>query len=156
MPKNSIITSKRTGWNTSAKSVGRPGNPNARAGNFTVKDAATLIQVGSTPTAVFFKKTGFDLQILPDQNPLLVVPGSYLTFQVLFRGKPLSGATVRHWHRTGNGEVNLVFQTSDRRGRVRFQVPEGEQMVSLVHMIPHPNPVEADWQSTWGSLTWMR
>lgn len=120
------------------------------------RDAATLIQVGSTPTAVFFKKTGFDLQILPQQNPLLVAPGSHLTFQVRFRGKPLSGALVRHWHRTASGAVNLVFQTSDRKGKVRFQVPEGEQMVSLVHMTPHPNPAEADWQSTWGSLSWMR
>ncbi len=120
------------------------------------RDAATLIQVGSTPTAVFFKKTGFDLQILPQQNPLLVAPGSRLTFQVRFRGKPLAGALVRHWQRTASGDVNLVFQTSDRKGKVRFVVPEGEQMVSLVHMMPHPKPAEADWQSTWGSLTWMR
>ncbi len=120
------------------------------------RDAATLIQVGGTPTAVFFKKTGFDLQILPQQNPLLVTPGSLLTFQIWFQGKPLPGALVRHWHRTASGEVNLTFQISDRKGKLRFQVPEGEQMLSLVHMMPHSKPAEADWQSIWGSLTWMR
>ena len=117
------------------------------------REAASLVQVGGSPTAVFFEKTGFELQILPQQNPLLADPESEMTFQIRFRGKPLPNALVRHWHKSADGNAAVQFQTADRRGRVRFRLNAGEQMVSIVHMVPHPEAAEADWQSIWGNLT---
>jgi uncharacterized GH25 family protein len=117
------------------------------------REAATLIQVGNTPTTVFFKKTGFDLQILPEKNPLLADANADLTFQIKFKGKKLAGALVRHWHKKSDGEAIVQFQKTDKQGRVRFRLNAGEQMVSVVHMLPYPVPAEADWQSVWGNLT---
>ena len=117
------------------------------------RESATLIQVGGTPSKVNFGKTGFELRILPEKNPLLADPNSILKFQIRFKGKPLPNALVRHWRKTADGSPIVQTQKSDRNGRVRFQLSPGEQMVSVVHMTGYPKPAEADWQSIWGNLT---
>ena len=117
------------------------------------RESASLIQVGDTPSKVFFEKTGFELRILPEKNPLVADPNSILKFQIRFKGKPLPNALVRHWRKTADDSPIVQVQKSDRNGRVRFRLSPGEQMVSVVHMTTYPKPAEADWQSIWGNLT---
>ena len=59
----------------------------------------------------------------------------------------------RHWRKAADGNAVVQFQKTDRKGRARFRLSSGEQMVSVVHMTAHPKPAEADWQSIWGNLT---
>jgi uncharacterized GH25 family protein len=117
------------------------------------REAATLIQVGTQPSHVFFDSTSFELRILPEKNPLLSASTDSLGFQIQFKGQPLTNALVRHWHHDAAGEPVVQFKKSDALGRVRFQLNAGPQMVSVVHMLPHSEPKEADWQSIWGNLT---
>lgn len=119
------------------------------------REAATLVQIGQTPTPVFWEETGFDLQILPENNPLIST-NTEMTFQIRFKGKPLRSALVRHWRKTPDGKAVVQFKTTNRWGRVRFALSSGEQMVSVVHMTEHINTAEADWQSIWGNLTFCR
>lgn len=116
------------------------------------REAATLVQIGQTPTPIFWEKTGFDLQILPENNPLMSTK-TEMTFQIRFKGKPLRRALVRHWHKTPDGKAVVQFKTTNRRGQVRFALSSGEQMISVIHMTEHINIAEADWQSIWGNLT---
>ncbi len=117
------------------------------------REAATLIQVGDKPTKVFFEKTGFDLSIRPEKNPLSARSSDSLNFQIFYLQKPLANALVRHWHKDAGGKAAVQFQKSDAKGQVRFLLHPGEQMVSVVHMVQHAVPAEADWQSVWGNLT---
>ena len=117
------------------------------------RESASLIQVGDTPSKVFFEKTGFELRILPEKNPLLAESNSEMLFKIRFKGKSLAGALVRHWRKTADGSPIFQIQKSDRNGQVRFRLSPGEQMVSVVHMVAYPKLEEADWQSIWGNLT---
>jgi hypothetical protein len=114
---------------------------------------------------------GLPLEIVP-----AAVPGSgaKLRVRVLWMGKPLAGALVKAWRSPigSTGEpADLETRDSvgvawsgwtDSRGEVavpvakpgEVSVPAGrEWLVSVVHMEPCRDSAEADWESTWASLT---
>jgi uncharacterized GH25 family protein len=118
----------------------------------------TLIQAGDKPDATFAGNTGMPLEIIPAENPYGQRPGQVATFQVLYDNKPLPKALVRYWNRNGTNPLAQERQRSDGQGRVRFRLRAGNNMVSLVHMVPYVHadttkPSPADWHSYWGSLT---
>lgn len=118
----------------------------------------TLIQAGNKIDSTFAVNTGMPLEIIPAQNPYALKPGQSISFQILFKQKPLPMVLVRYWNRTAGNQLHQEQQRSDAQGRVRFQLRAGSNMVSLVRMIPHTDPNEtgsppADWVSYWGSLT---
>ncbi len=116
------------------------------------REAASLVQIGAKTSAIDVSKTGFDLKILPEHNPLDKPSNTPLNVQITFNNKPLEGALVRHWHKA-NDKTNIVFKRSDKKGKVQFQPLSGDNMISVVHMVEYPNKAEADWQSIWGNLT---
>jgi uncharacterized GH25 family protein len=116
------------------------------------REAASLIQVGKKTTPLQFDNTNFDLKIIPEKNPLTVMAGSNLTFQITFKNKPFANALVCHWHKI-NGKVNTIKVRSDANGKVEFKPQIGDNMISVVQMIEHTDKAEADWQSIWGNLT---
>ena len=103
------------------------------------------------------------LEIIPVQNPYGLRPGAWAEFRVIFDHKPLANALVRYWTRpvsTVKEQSDVKpkglteeQQRTDAQGRVRFQLRVGQNMVSLVRMVPTEDTKEADWQSYWGSLT---
>lgn len=113
----------------------------------------TLVQVGDRPTGTFARNTGMPLEIIPVGNPYAQRPGQTADFRLLFMNKPLSGVLVRYWNRTATNQLSEEKQRSDARGRVRFRLRAGHNMVSVVRMIPAPDTAQADWHSYWGSLT---
>lgn len=113
----------------------------------------TLVQVGDQPTGTFAKNTGIPLEITPVGNPYAQHPGQMADFQLLFMNKPLPGALVRYWNRSTTNQLLQEEQRSDGRGRVRFRLRAGSNMVSVVRMIPAQDTAQADWHSYWGSLT---
>lgn len=64
------------------------------------------------------KLQGIKLEILPLENPTKLIPGSALTIQVFFDGKPLSGAKVYGDYVTDH--VNTY--TTDSEGKVTIKV----------------------------------
>ncbi|WP_018619669.1 DUF4198 domain-containing protein [Spirosoma luteum] len=113
----------------------------------------TLVQVGSKTDDTFAKNTGMMLEISLAKNPYNQHPGQTAEFRLVFANKPLAGALVRYWNRDATNHVTEEKQRSDAHGRARFTLRAGANMVSAVRMVPHNNPVEADWHSYWGSLT---
>lgn len=117
------------------------------------REAATLIQLGDKPSDIALRETGFDLQILPTQNPHALHAGDALRTQILFRGAPLANALVVRWVRKQQGGVDILKARSDEQGWVAFPLSSGDTMLSVVHMIANEDAKAADWQSIWGNLT---
>jgi len=107
--------------------------------------------------------------------PLEIVPGSLpgasvsLPVTVLRGGRPLRGAKVQAWRdavaasglprdASTRDSVGVVWSgRTDPRGRVVVPVRQaGEWLLSVVDMVPSSNRAEADWESTWASLTFAR
>jgi len=109
---------------------------------------------------------GLPLELVPASAP---GAGADLRLQVLHEGRPLAGALVKAWRTplSASGLPRTVFARdsvdvawqgrSDATGAVTIPLREpGEWLVSTVHMIPCPDRDEADWESTWASLTFAR
>jgi uncharacterized GH25 family protein len=112
------------------------------------------------------KPMGLPLEIVPGS-----IPGrdSVLTVAVVRGGHPLPGALVRVW-RAPLGAAGATLDAALRdssamawEGRTEadgsISVPvreSGEWLVSLVDMVRSAEPSEADWESTWASLTFAR
>ncbi|SOD97719.1 DUF4198 domain-containing protein [Spirosoma fluviale] len=131
-----------------------------RSREFYRRCVKTLIQVGplTTNDQTYSRNTGMPLEIIPAQNPYRLKPGGSLQLTVLFQNKPLAGALVRYWNRPSSqqsapSDFTEQQQQSDKNGQVRFAIKAGNNMVSLVQMVPYADTKQADWQSYWGSLT---
>jgi len=109
---------------------------------------------------------GLPLEIVP-----LRVPGDdpALRVRVLWNGRPLAGALVKAWRsdlaRDGasrdpgaRDSVGLAWSgPTDARGESAVPLAQaGEWLVSVEHMVPSGDKTEADWESTWASLTFER
>jgi uncharacterized GH25 family protein len=119
--------------------------------------ATTLVQAGA-PTALdtaraWSRPTGLPLELVPEQNPYTLKAGASLTIRVLAEGQPQAGQLVQVWQRSPGQPVRISKLYSNQNGRVLFRLPgAGQYMVSAVRMTPATLP-QADWQSTWASLT---
>jgi len=109
---------------------------------------------------------GLPFEIVP-----LAIPGAeaILPTRVLWNGRPLPGALVKAWRAPlGPGgaltdgatrdSLGVAWQgRTDTRGEVSVPVAvDGEWLLSVVQMVPSATPAEADWESTWASLTFER
>ncbi len=101
---------------------------------------------------------GLPLEIVP-----LSPPGADRTLGVrlLSKGRPLAGALVKAW-RAGSltdpatrDSIGVIWRgRTDSRGEVSVPVAQaGEWLLSAVEMVPCPDRTQADWESTWASLT---
>ncbi len=113
----------------------------------------TLVQVGPTPNKTFATNTGMPLEIMPVTNPYRQRPGDVAEFRLTFLNQPLTGGLVRYWNRDAQNQLHEEKQRSDTQGRVRFRLRAGQNMVSVVRMVPNDDTTQADWRSYWGSLT---
>ncbi|MBM4197965.1 MAG: DUF4198 domain-containing protein [Gammaproteobacteria bacterium] len=120
--------------------------------------AKSLLRVGAgTPpgatTSLHDRPLGYALELVPQADPYLLVPGERLPLALLYRGKPLEGALVIAF--TAETPTRRVELRTGRDGMVKLPLDRaGRWLVKAVHMIPMPagDPV-ADWESFWASLT---
>lgn len=119
------------------------------------RSAKTIMQVGSVQSNEITKPMGLIIDIVPQQNPYSLPKGSTLTCQFLYESKPLKNALVRCWRRV-NGKTELELKRSDAEGKATFDLTKkgnAAYMISVVNMVRLTNNPKADWQSTWGSMT---
>jgi len=109
---------------------------------------------------------GLSLEIVP-----LAVPGRDAKLQVivLVEGRPLANALVKAWRapldtggmapdpETRDSTAVAARVRTDSQGRATLPVKaRGEWLLSVVQMVPCTEPEQADWESTWASLTFAR
>jgi hypothetical protein len=103
----------------------------------------------------FSTLTGQRLELVPLANPLRLRPGNALGLRVLFEGQPLAGALLKAWHKQGS-QTLVIRATTAADGSAVFNLPyAGPWMVSVVHMIPAADSKDIDWDSLWGSLSFV-
>jgi uncharacterized GH25 family protein len=102
---------------------------------------------------------GLPLELVP-----AAAPGTEarLDLTVRFLGQPLGGVLVRAWRQpdvaaAARDSVGSSAEArSDGAGRVSLRLDgAGEWLVSAVHMVPARGREDADWESTWASLTFV-
>jgi hypothetical protein len=118
----------------------------------------TWIAGARTDTSRVLRPTGLPLEIVPLADP---AAARALPVRVLWRGRPLAGTLVRAWNHSpaaAHDSVGPVAESvTDASGEARLVlVAAGEWLIATVHMVPCPEPKEADWESWWASLSFAR
>ncbi|RTQ47887.1 DUF4198 domain-containing protein [Hymenobacter gummosus] len=119
--------------------------------------AKTLVLAGTLPAAdtTFRRRAGHPLEIIPEQNPYALKPGASLTVLVLADGAPLPSQAVHARLRPTDGHPPQDFTLrTNQNGRalLRMQYPADVLLATMQmrRLSQHP---QADWQSTWATLT---
>jgi hypothetical protein len=115
---------------------------------------------------IYRRPLNLPLELVAEQNPYLLRPGASLTLRVLRYGQPVPGALVHFWDASpvvaGGRGANTVaaphhFATrANNNGRVLLRLPgSGPYLASAkyIETIPASLSNQADWLSTWATLT---
>ena len=109
----------------------------------------------ANPDKTYAAHVGQRLEIIALDDPLSLVPGNSMGVRVLFEEKPLANALLKAWHKLGD-QTTTIRATTDVDGRAVFNLPySGSWMISVVHMIPAKGAKNIDWDSFWGSLSFV-
>lgn len=99
-------------------------------------------------------RVGHRFEFIFLENPYLLKVGDKFRVQVLFEGKPLANKVIKARNRIGNKPATQQTARTDGNGICRFSLNrKGEWFVHATHMIPCPEPTEADWESFWASYS---
>ena len=115
-------------------------------------------QAGVNAAAVHSQTLGQRLELVPANNPLAMAPGEALSVQVLFEGRPLQGALLKAWHKSGGeaSQTTIIRATTNAQGITTVNLPyPGAWMVSVVHMVRVTGVKDVDWDSLWGNLSFV-
>lgn len=105
--------------------------------------------------ALHGRRLGCPLELVPELDPYRLRPGEQLPVRLLFRGEPIAGVRVAALSRERPEDVRVA--RTGRDGRALFTLDrEGLWLVKAVHMEAAPPGLDADWESWWASLTFLR
>ena len=117
--------------------------------------AKTLIQVGANkaPQPHVTRPTGLKLEIVPQKNPYDLRAGEALPVQILYEGRPLSGATVKLNDLDSDAEPRAI-QKTDGNGRTAFTLPlRGQWQLNVIWTKPLTGNPDADFDTIFSSLS---
>jgi uncharacterized GH25 family protein len=129
------------------------GEGNSRSRERYSKFAKSLLLSG-IPDDFYKKILGFPIEIIPEENPYLLHPGSSLPVRVIFRGRPAAGLQLEAaWAEAGKSKTTVIGRT-DTEGRIRIPLESaGKWRLHSLLMERCAEPGAADWESFWASLT---
>ena len=116
--------------------------------------AKALLVAGSParPTPGFDRVLGFEIELVPERNPLEMRPDDRLPVRLLYRGKPLADTLVNAYRQARPREP--VSARTDAAGRVELLLPDsGMWLLNATHLRPPAAGDDADWESVWASLS---
>lgn len=117
-----------------------------------VRFAKSILTVGERTESGFDRKLGDVLEFIPDQHPAALGRDRKLSVLLLYRGRPLAGATVAAVSR--GAPERLLKDVTNCDGRACFALPEpGVWMLTSIHMVRTGSDPQADWESYWAALT---
>ena len=94
---------------------------------------------------------GYDLELVPRQNPYQLAPGSKLDLRLLYLGQPAADIMVAAFSKSAPDQVQTV--RSDAQGRVSFVLDRpGPWLIKAVR-IERLQDQQQEWESHWASLT---
>lgn len=126
-----------------------------------VMSAKTMVQAGD-PTTGYQQKSDRKLQIIPLKDPLSLQEGDVLPVQIMFRHKPLTGATLQATHAGHNPEEQGQHKNSlwvqqiktDGKGIASIDISNHNAwMLRVNHKTPYPDKSVSDEYSYATTLT---
>ena len=112
----------------------------------------TLISVEDHDGSAYNKVLNENFEIVLKENPYRKRYGDDMTAKLLFKGKPLPGATVTLYIKT-TANVYPKILTTDKEGEVSFTMTrEGIYLLRSVHVEPTKDK-DADFEGWWASFT---
>jgi uncharacterized GH25 family protein len=146
---------KEEGLTPAIEARTRSGKMNTNGRELYSRRAKTLVQVGrpsATDNALATRPLGLTLEIVPLRNPYSLGTDHVLPVQVLFEGRPVSGALVKLTNLEFDAKPLKMVRT-DGAGRASFQVPRtGSWLLNVVWTKPDATR-KADFLTTFSSLT---
>jgi Domain of unknown function (DUF4198) len=117
------------------------------------KYAKSIVLAGSSD-GFATHEVGFPIEIVPENDPYSAKPGDMLPVRVVFKGKPAAGIQVESaWAGKGESRTTIAGRTGPD-GRVAIQLDRaGLWRLHAVRMERCADSAEADWESSWASLT---
>lgn len=117
-----------------------------------IRHGKALVQAGQNPEIdSSLVHTGYDLEIVPLQNPFSKSLGERLTVQVLFERKPAFNLMLIAFSKN-NPNLEQRVRT-DKHGNATIELNDsGEWLLKVVKLLPD-NDHDTDWKSHWASLT---
>jgi hypothetical protein len=120
------------------------------------RSVKTLIRAGTPASAGGYDRAiGLPLEIIPEADPF-AADLRQLPVRLLFDGRPVEGALVVAMRQaTSSGAKGEVLSSARTNGdgRALLRIAPGVLLVKAVRMERAPSGSEADWSSTWTSLT---
>jgi uncharacterized GH25 family protein len=120
------------------------------------RHAKSIVQVGAIDPAEHAQLTcrfGLELEIVPEQSPLLLKPGTPLSILVYYRGRTLPGALVKLTD-LGQDTEQLEAHVTDQDGRAIFTIARpGTWLLNVVWTRPQPKARLTDFNTSFSSLT---
>lgn len=116
------------------------------------RGAKALIHVGEGGPAVWDRRLGHTIELVPLNDPERLAPGDTLRVRLLFRGDPVPDAIVSAGHEGQEGHVTDSRTDAEGIAGVAISNP-GRWYVRTIHMIERPEEPEFDWESYWATLT---
>lgn len=132
----------------------RTGTRQAEGREFYSRRAKTLIKVGATGMAQphVTRATGLKLEIVPQKSPYDLESGEALPLQILYDGRPLSGATVK-LNNLDFDAAPVEQRLTGANGTVAFVVPHrGRWQLNVIWTAPIDHP-RADFDTVFSSLS---
>jgi len=116
------------------------------------KSAKALLQVGAKDDVTYARLLGHRLEIVPDRNPYTLKVGSRLKVQVIYEGLPLAKAQVESGSTAMSGNKVKTRTNESGLATIELSTP-GLWYIHALQMVPLRNDPEADWESSWATLT---
>lgn len=117
-----------------------------------IRHAKTLIQVGDRfDIDTSMQRIGYDLEIMPAQNPYRLKLNDQLSLQVLYQGKPDAGLLLIAFSKQHPQRMQEIRTDADGRATITLD-DTGPWLVKAVK-IYRLERQQAEWQSHWASLT---
>jgi uncharacterized GH25 family protein len=128
----------------------RRGEDNDPAPEYFVRCAKALLQSDVEGKSVYAKELGYTLELIPLDDPYLLIHGDTLGFQLLYRGEPAEGLLVQAFTREQPDAIQKVRTNAAGRAEVLLSRP-GTWFIKAVQIQPIMGDPKALWQSYWAS-----
>jgi uncharacterized GH25 family protein len=99
---------------------------------------------------------GLPLEVIPERSPFRLWPDG-LPFRVLYKGRPVNGVGINfkscdQQAASASKDCDAGSFRTDQDGRVLVPSRPGIWLITAVHIV-RATSGDADWESTWTSLT---
>lgn len=123
------------------------------------KHIRAIVQVGDKQSQDYSKSLGYPVEIILKNNPYQLKVNDEVSFQVLYKGKPVANQYVTashtgfHGHDASGGHLNAYQLRTDKTGTAKFKITKPSVWyVALINM-QKVSDADADYESNWATAT---